>query len=87
MRESRAAANKLDIPPQLKLTTATFDESRGDDPEELIRRIADFRAAEKRDPEYYARHTVMKALAQLGKLTPPANAATPDEENKQEREH
>jgi hypothetical protein len=61
--------------------------ARGDDPEELIRRIADFRAAEKRDAEYYARHTVMKALAQLGKLTPPANADTPDEENKQEREH
>jgi Tol biopolymer transport system component len=59
----------------------------GDDPEELVRRIADFRAAEKHDPEYYARHTVMKALAQLGKLTPPTTAATPDQENKQEREH
>jgi len=61
--------------------------ARGDDPEDLIRRIADFRAGEKHDPEYYARHTVMKALAQLGKLTPPTAAAIPDEKNKQEREH
>jgi hypothetical protein len=37
--------------------------ARGDDPEELIRRIADFRAGEKHDPEYYARHTVEKAKA------------------------
>ena len=34
--------------------------ARGDDPEELIRRIADFRAGEKHDPEYYARHTVRR---------------------------
>jgi len=34
---------------------------RGDDPEEVIRRIADYRAQDKYDPLYYARHTVMKA--------------------------
>lgn len=39
--------------------------ARGDDPEEVIRRIADYRAANKHDPEYYARHTVTKAQAQL----------------------
>jgi len=39
--------------------------ARGDDPEELIRRIADFRAGEKHDPLYYARHTVTKAQADL----------------------
>jgi hypothetical protein len=39
--------------------------ARGDDPEEIIRRIADYRADEKHDPEYYARHTVAKAQAQL----------------------
>src|SRR5467141_2760113 len=39
--------------------------ARGDDPEEVIRRIADYRAAEKHNPEYYARHTVMKAQAEL----------------------
>ncbi len=39
--------------------------ARGDDPDEIIRRIADYRADEKDDPEYYARHTVAKAQAQL----------------------
>jgi hypothetical protein len=39
--------------------------ARGDNPEEIIRRIADFRAEEKHDPEYYARHTVAKAQAEL----------------------
>jgi len=39
--------------------------ARGDDPEEIIRRIADYRADEKHDPEYYARHTVEKAQARL----------------------
>jgi hypothetical protein len=39
--------------------------ARGDDPEEVICRIADYRADEKHDPEYYARHTVAKARAEL----------------------
>ena len=39
--------------------------ARGDDPDEIIRRIADYRADEKDDPEYYARHTVAKAQTQL----------------------
>ena len=39
--------------------------TRGDDPEEIIRRIADYRADEKHNPEYYARHTVEKARAAL----------------------
>lgn len=39
--------------------------ARGDDVEEIIRRIADFRATDKQRPEYYARHTVEKAQAQL----------------------
>jgi hypothetical protein len=38
--------------------------SRGDVAEEVIRKIADYRADDKADPEYYARHTVMKAQAQ-----------------------
>ena len=41
--------------------------ARGDDPEEIIRRIADFRADEKHDPEYYARLTVVKAQSHLSK--------------------
>ena len=35
--------------------------ARGDDPQEIIRRIADYRADEKQDPSYYARRTVIKA--------------------------
>lgn len=41
--------------------------ARGDDPEEIIRRIADYRADEKHDPAYYARHTVEKAQTDLQK--------------------
>jgi len=39
--------------------------ARGDDPEEVVRRIADFRAEDKHSPESYARRTVAKALAEL----------------------
>jgi hypothetical protein len=39
--------------------------ARGDDPEEVIRRIADYRAGEKHDPIDYARRTVTKAQAEL----------------------
>jgi RepB DNA-primase from phage plasmid len=39
--------------------------ARGDDAEEVILRIADFRTGEKPNPEYYARHTVAKAQAEL----------------------
>src|ERR1700693_938043 len=38
--------------------------ARGDDPEEVIRRIADYRGDDKQDPIYYARLTVGKAQAQ-----------------------
>jgi len=41
--------------------------ARGDHPALVIQRIADFRADEKQDPEYYAQHTVAKAQAQLEK--------------------
>src|SRR5467141_5253837 len=39
--------------------------ARGDDPEEVILRITDYRATDKHDPAYYARHTVMKAQSDL----------------------
>jgi hypothetical protein len=39
--------------------------ARGDDPEDVIRRIADYRANDKSDPVYYARHTVSKAQENL----------------------
>ena len=38
---------------------------RGDDPEIVIQRIAEFRRQDKSDPGYYARHTVRKAQAAL----------------------
>jgi RepB DNA-primase from phage plasmid len=37
---------------------------RGDDPEIIIQRIADYRADDKHDPQYYARLTVHKAQAE-----------------------
>ncbi len=39
--------------------------ARGDDPELVIERIADYRSEDKADPDYYARHTVAKVLAEL----------------------
>jgi DNA primase RepB-like protein len=41
--------------------------ARGDDPQEIVRRISDYRAQDKADPHYYAQHTVTKAQLQ----TPP----------------
>jgi DNA primase RepB-like protein len=40
--------------------------SRGDEPELVIRQIAEHRTGEKSNPQYYARLTVGKALAELG---------------------
>jgi hypothetical protein len=39
--------------------------ARGDAPELVIQRIADYRSEDKADPKYYADHTVAKARAQL----------------------
>jgi hypothetical protein len=39
--------------------------ARGDDFEEVIRKIADFRAEDKHSPDSYARRTVTKAQAEL----------------------
>jgi hypothetical protein len=41
--------------------------ARGDAPEDVIRRIADYRGEDKADPFYYARHTVEKAHADLAR--------------------
>jgi hypothetical protein len=51
--------------------------ARGDDPEEVIRRIADYRANDKHDPAYYARHTVEKAKAEIKRRSPGVNDAGP----------
>src|SRR5437016_6957939 len=53
--------------------------ARGDDPEEVIRRIADYRANDKHDPAYYARLTVTKAQAELQQQS---NAAQPGEDQR-----
>jgi hypothetical protein len=42
--------------------------ARGDSPEDVIRRIADYRAEDKADPVYYARLTVSKAQTSLQRL-------------------
>ena len=39
--------------------------ARGDDPEEVIQKIAQHRARDKSDPQDYARRTVTKATAEL----------------------
>jgi hypothetical protein len=49
--------------------------ARGDDPALVIQRIADFRADDKPDPAYYARHTVAKA-----QITLQARTGTPSQE-------
>jgi RepB DNA-primase from phage plasmid len=41
--------------------------ARGDDPEVVIQRIADYRAEDKDNPNYYARLTVQKAQAEIGR--------------------
>jgi len=48
---------------------------RGDDPEIIIQRIADYRAEDKGDPLYYARHTVQKAQAELSGRSGTGSAA------------
>lgn len=42
--------------------------ARGDDLELVVQRIADYRADDKTDPNYYARHTVMKARVALNSV-------------------
>jgi hypothetical protein len=49
--------------------------ARGDDPEIVIERIADFRADDKPNPNYYARLTVSKAQARLSEQLAVASEA------------
>jgi RepB DNA-primase from phage plasmid len=58
--------------------------SRGDDPEVVIRRIADYRADDKTEPEYYARRTVVKAQAEL---SPRKGQSSPPSADSAEAEH
>jgi len=61
--------------------------ARGDEPEEIIRRIADFRAGDKPDPEYYARHTVAKAQAELERETAPTSGSGQGQLGESERNY
>jgi DNA primase RepB-like protein len=63
--------------------------ARGDDPEEVIRQIAQHRAGDKSDPQYYARLTVGKAQAQLnsGRETPATTSPTESPANEDELHH
>jgi hypothetical protein len=62
--------------------------ARGDDPEEIIHQIAQHRAADKTNPEYYARHTVDKAIAELAsRPTQPRSNASDDGKNNWEPGH
>jgi hypothetical protein len=50
--------------------------ARGDNPDEIMRRIADYRADDKADPAYYARLTVIKAQISLMSPEAPTPTAT-----------
>ena len=50
--------------------------ARGDEPETVIQRIAEYRADEKHDPQYYARHTVTKAQMELQRVSDLQNSRT-----------
>jgi hypothetical protein len=58
--------------------------ARGDDPEQVIRRIADYRADDKHDPDYYARHTVTKAQVQLAADKSPSESTLATQTNSPE---
>lgn len=51
--------------------------ARGDNPERVVQRIADYRAEDKADPLYYAQLTVQKAQAEMGRLRSPAEREGP----------
>jgi hypothetical protein len=53
--------------------------ARGDDPEVVMRQIAQHRAGDKSDPQYYARLTVTKAQAELARRSATGRSAEEDE--------
>jgi hypothetical protein len=61
--------------------------ARGVEPEEIIRRIADFRAQDKSNPEYYARRTVEKAIAELKSSSPQIPGSLRGQKSSQDRGH
>ena len=49
--------------------------ARGDDPSDVVRRIADYRADDKSDPNYYAALTVQKAQAEMSRMRESSESA------------
>ncbi|MGA2814645.1 MAG: DNA-primase RepB domain-containing protein [Candidatus Acidiferrum sp.] len=88
-----ARKRKRNVPPDRKSQSehdwafAKRALARGDDPEVVIQRIADYRAKDKPDPAYYARLTVIKA--QLALMSPEARgpAATLESSQAIDRDH
>ncbi len=75
---------KRESSPRTNLSQSEYDWAfakralaRGDDPEQVIRQIAQHRATDKTNPEYYARHTVEKAQTDLDDRLPPKSGAGP----------
>jgi len=58
--------------------------ARGDDPEQVMRRIADYRADDKYDPDCYARRTVTKAQRQLAADKSPSESTLTAQTSSQE---
>ena len=61
--------------------------ARGDDPALIIQRIADFRADDKNDPMYYARHTVSKAQEELQRKSVVEETVGGEPDRAHERSH
>jgi hypothetical protein len=59
----------------------------GADPQELIVRLAESRAADKSDPQYYARLTVTKALTDLGMPSMQSASSRTDGDDHQQTHH
>jgi len=60
--------------------------ARGDNPEEVIQQIAQHRAHDKSDPQYYARLTVQKAQAEIERAQQYNPSPEPAESTRQEKE-
>ena len=86
---------KPQSPPRVNLSQSEHDWAfakralvRGDDPEEVIRHIAEHWANDKSNPEYYARLTVTKALAEMkGAASSPADSQSSDRGDGPESRH
>ena len=83
--------SKRESSPRANLSQSEYDWAfakralaRGEDPEEVIRQIANYRAADKENPEDYARRTVTKAHIELtvGRSQVDADPSTPSSSEK-----